>query len=125
MAIGEPTQAATALEEARITISPLAREGRQLPADQDHLLARVGAGALLLINVPPGEYRFETHRLPEYILTLEGTLVLETDTAERFLVKTGEMATIAPGVSHRFASDSQAVIMTIAQQPPSVASAPQ
>jgi|GEM_PF-2084802 len=104
-------------------LHPLAAEGVALPADKDHLLARTAPGALLLIHVPPGDYAFEVHRAAEYIVCLDGVLVLESEDGGRCAVPAGAMAEVPPGLRHRFAADSRAVILTIAQSAPATAPA--
>ena len=96
---------------------PLATLGRTLPADQDHPLAQTHAGALLLIHIPPGDYPFEVHRSTEYLLCMQGRLVLEGEGGQRADMNTGEMLEIPPGLKHRFASESDAVIVTLVQKP--------
>ena len=93
----------------------LARQGRKLPADTDHLLAHTAAGSLLLLHVPPGDYHHESHARIEYLVCLVGRLVLET-AAGRTEAGVGEMIEIPAGVSHRFAADCDAVLLTVTQQ---------
>lgn len=100
---------------------PLPRDGRALDADSDHLLARTSTGAMLLIHIPPGAYAFEQHAMPEYIVCLNGTLKMEADDGERCSAAVGEMIEVPPGLSHRFAADCDAVVMTLAQRAPAAA----
>ncbi len=100
-----------------LALHPLARQGRQLPADTDHELAAIGRGSLLLIHVPPGEYAFEQHALAEFIVCIDGRIGIETADGIRQSAMVGEMIEITAGVRHRFASDSDAVILTLAQRP--------
>jgi quercetin dioxygenase-like cupin family protein len=89
--------------------------GRDLPPDADHLLTRISAGALLLIHVPPGEYAYEVHRLPEFIVCINGTFIIESDNGRQAKAERGQMIEIPPGLRHRFASESNAVIITLTQ----------
>ena len=93
----------------------LPAEGRQLPADTDQLLMPVTAGSLLLINLPPGEYAYESHRAPELIVCLTGTLIMQDETGFRLSAQPGEMIEIPVGLSHRFAPDCDAVVLTLTQ----------
>ena len=95
---------------------PLPRDGRALEADSDHLLARTSAGALLLIHIPPGAYALERHAMPEYIVCLQGVLKMETEDGKACSAAVGEMIEVPPGLSHRFAADCDAVVMTLAQR---------
>lgn len=97
------------------TVHPLTTQGRTQPADVDHLLARVQASSLLLINLLPGHYPFETHVSSEYVVCLKGHLVLESASGDIAEALAGEMIEIAAGVSHRFGVDVDAVILTVAQ----------
>jgi quercetin dioxygenase-like cupin family protein len=97
---------------------PLPSEGRALAPDSDHLLARTSAGALLLIHIPPGGYALEQHATPEYIVCLNGTLKMEAEGGERCCAIAGEMIEVPAGLSHRFAVDCDAVVMTLAQRAP-------
>jgi quercetin dioxygenase-like cupin family protein len=92
--------------------------GRQLPADADHLLAQTLPGALLLIHIPPGTYALERHAMPEYIVCLQGQLQMEAESGDRCGATAGEMIEVPAGLSHRFAADCDAVVMTLAQRPP-------
>jgi uncharacterized cupin superfamily protein len=96
-------------------LHPLSRDGRALPADTDHLLANTAAGSLLLLHVPPGDYCYESHVRNEYLICLNGHLVLETD-ACRTAAGVGEMIEVPAGVRHRFAADCDAVLLTVTQQ---------
>lgn len=97
---------------------PLASQGRKLEADTDHLIARTGAGGMLLIHVPPGDYPYEVHGLAEFLICLTGHLMVETDTGESLRAEAGEMIEVSAGVSHRFGAASDAVILTYAQKSP-------
>jgi quercetin dioxygenase-like cupin family protein len=97
---------------------PLPHDGRALKADSDHLLARTSAGAMLLIHIPPGAYALEQHAMPEYIVCLQGLLQMEAADGERCSAAVGEMIEVPPGLSHRFADDCDAVVMTLAQRAP-------
>jgi hypothetical protein len=100
---------------AGFTVHPLTTLGRLQEPDVDHLLARVQASSLLLINLLPGHYPFETHAGCEYVLCLKGHLVLESDSGEIAEALGGEMIEVAAGVSHRFGVDVDAVILTVSQ----------
>ncbi|TDR77783.1 cupin domain-containing protein [Paludibacterium purpuratum] len=89
--------------------------GRLQEPDTDHVLATVRASQLLLINLVPGSYAFESHAHSEYLLCLSGTLVLEDDAGGQAAAQVGEMIEIPPGLRHRFAPTSDAVIVTVAQ----------
>jgi mannose-6-phosphate isomerase-like protein (cupin superfamily) len=93
----------------------LPADGRRLPADTDHLLTRTTAGALLLIHVPPGDYAYEVHRLSEFIICVDGTFIIEADNGARAKAECGQMIEIPPGLRHRFAPESNAVIITLTQ----------
>lgn len=95
---------------------PLPTTGRALPPDTDHLLAQTSPGALLLIHVPPGSYALERHAMPEYIVCLQGQLRMEAEDGERCGAAAGEMIELPAGLSHRFAADCDAVVMTLAQR---------
>lgn len=97
----------------------LPHTGRGLPADTDHLLAQTAAGALLLIHIPPGSYALERHAMPEYIVCLQGELRMDAEGGERCVASSGEMIEVPAGLSHRFAADCDAVVMTLAQRAPS------
>ena len=88
--------------------------GRALPADTDHLLAKTNAGALLLIHLPPGGYPLERHAMPEYIVCVQGRLAMESEAGERCAAMPGEMIEVPAGLSHRFATDCDAVVLTLA-----------
>ena len=107
--------AATTTESACFVLHALPAQGRDLPADTDHLLARTGAGALLLIHVPPGEYAYESHSLPEYIVCVDGLLAMQAEHGVRIMAERGQMVEVPPGLRHRFAPESNAVILTLAQ----------
>lgn len=100
---------------------PLPATGRDLPADTDHLLAQTSTGALLLIHIPPGSYALERHAMPEYIVCLQGRLQMEAKGGERCSASAGEMIEVPAGLSHRFAADCDAVVMTLAQRSPAAA----
>ncbi|BEV73836.1 MULTISPECIES: cupin domain-containing protein [unclassified Paludibacterium] len=89
--------------------------GRSLMPDSDHLLTQLRPSQLLLINLRPGQYAFESHVHHEFLLCLEGTLVLEDEQGRACEARTGEMIEIPSGLSHRFAAGADAVIATIAQ----------
>lgn len=91
--------------------------GRTLLADNDHLLAATGPGALLLIHVPEGDYAFEQHALPEFIFCMHGQLDMETNDGQEVSASAGDMIEVTPGVRHRFAPSCNAVIVTLAQRP--------
>lgn len=93
----------------------LPKQGRLQIPDTDHVLASLPPSQLLLINLVPGLYSFESHARTEYILCLSGTLVMEDEAGQHLQAGAGEMIEIAPGLRHRFASVSDAVIMTVAQ----------
>jgi mannose-6-phosphate isomerase-like protein (cupin superfamily) len=93
----------------------LPTDDRNLSADTDHLLTRTTAGALLLIHVPPGEYAYEVHRLPEFIVCVDGTFMVESGDGKQVKAERGQMIEIPPGLRHRFASESNAVIITLTQ----------
>lgn len=93
----------------------LPEQGRQLPADTDLLLMPTTAGSLLLINLPPGDYAYESHRTVELIVCVSGTLVMQDDAGNKLSAKTGEMIEIPIGLSHRFAPDCDAVVLTLTQ----------
>ncbi len=93
----------------------LPADGQKLAADTDHLLARTTAGALLLIHVPPGEYAYEVHQRTEFIVCVDGTFMIESDNGARAKAEQGQMIEIPPGLRHRFAPESNAVIVTLAQ----------
>jgi mannose-6-phosphate isomerase-like protein (cupin superfamily) len=93
----------------------LPADGRKLPPDTDHLLTRTTAGVLLLIHVPPGEYAYEVHRLPEFIVCVDGTFVIESESGRQAKAGCGQMIEIPPGLRHRFAPESNAVIITLTQ----------
>ena len=93
----------------------LPADGRKLPADTDHLLTRTTAGALLLIHVPPGEYAYEVHRLTELIVCVDGTFIIEAEDGARVKAECGQMIEIPPELRHRFARESNAVIITLTQ----------
>lgn len=95
---------------------PLATFGSTLPADSDHLLAITSAGALLLIHVPEGDYGFEEHSQPEFIVCLQGQLDMETNDGQEVTALAGEMIEVTPGVRHRFAPGTNAVVMTLTQR---------
>lgn len=95
---------------------PLPELGRSLPADTDHLLARTNPGAMLLIHIPPGDYPYEVHALSEYLLCLQGRLVLEGEGGQRAEATVGQMLEIPPGLRHHFAAESDAVILTLVQK---------
>lgn len=97
---------------------PLPASGRALPPDTDHALAQTAAGALLLIHIPPGSYAFERHAMPEYIVCLQGQLRMEAEDGERCEADAGEMIEVPAGLSHCFAADCDAVVMTLAQRAP-------
>jgi quercetin dioxygenase-like cupin family protein len=97
---------------------PLPTIGRGLTADTDHLLAQTSAGALLLICIPPGSYALERHAMPEYIVCLQGELRMEAEDGGRCSATAGEMIEVPAGLSHRFAADCDAVVMTLAQRAP-------
>jgi quercetin dioxygenase-like cupin family protein len=93
----------------------LPTQGRSLVPDTDHLLASVRPAQLLLINLLPGEYPFESHDNPEYLVCLRGTLMLEDEHGVQIRAELGEMVEVCPGVRHRFAPQADAVILTVAQ----------
>ena len=99
-----------------LILHSLAWYGRDLPADTDHELAAIGRGSLLLIHVPPGDYAFEQHALPEFIVCIDGRIGIETSDGDLQNASVGQMIEITAGVRHRFASDSDAVILTLAQR---------
>lgn len=107
--------AETRTKSAGFVLHALPAQGRDLPADTDHLLARTGAGALLLIHVPPGEYTYESHCAPEYIVCVDGLLAMQAEHGERIMAERGQMVEVPPGLRHRFAPESNAVILTLAQ----------
>lgn len=98
-------------------IHPLTEQGRSLPPDCDHLLAKIQPAQLLLINITPGVYAYEHHPCSEYLLCMSGRLILETDTGLQASISQGQMIEIPPGLKHRFAAESDAVIVTVAQTP--------
>ncbi|HEY9103221.1 cupin domain-containing protein [Chitinimonas sp.] len=100
------------------TRHPLPELGRGLPADTDHLLARIGPGAVLLIHVPPGDYPYEVHQQSEYLVCLQGRLVLEGEGGQRAEAAVGQMLEVPPGLRHHFAAESDAVILTVVQKAP-------
>ncbi|HEV8689523.1 MAG TPA: cupin domain-containing protein [Ideonella sp.] len=100
---------------------PLPATGRTLAADSDHLVARTSPGALLLIHLPPGAYAFEHHAMPEYIVCLQGSLQMEAEGGARCSAAVGEVIEVPPGLSHRFAADCDAVVLTLAQKAPAAA----
>jgi quercetin dioxygenase-like cupin family protein len=104
------------MEPIRFTVHRLADKGRALPADTDHLLARTGPGALLLVHVPPGEYPYESHRMPEFIVCVAGRLVMDSEDGQTVEAATGDMVEIPPGLCHRFAARADAVLLTVVQQ---------
>ncbi len=89
--------------------------GRTLPADADFLLKELQTGSLLLIHLPPGTYAFESHQTPEFIVCLEGQLIMESQEGNIQTAKTGEMIEIPIGLSHRFAENCNATVLTITQ----------
>ena len=58
----------------KLTLLPLNTLGAALAPDTDHLLRSLTAGSMLLIHLPPGDYAFEQHATPEYIVCLSGVL---------------------------------------------------
>ena len=114
------------MSELNFIHHPLPATGRSLAADSDHLLARTSPGALLLIHLPPGAYAFEQHAMPEYIVCLQGRLQMEAEReaegGARCSATAGEMIEVPPGLSHRFAADCDAVVLTVAQKAPAAAS---
>lgn len=102
-------------KSAGFVLHTLPAQGRALPADTDHLLARTHAGELLLIHVPPGEYAYESHSSPEYIVCVDGQLVMQAEHSARIVAERGQMIEVPPGLRHCFAPESNAVILTLAQ----------
>lgn len=102
-------------EVKHFVLHALPTDGRNLPADTDHLLTRTTAGALVLIHVPPGEYAYEVHGLPEFIICVDGTFIIEADDGRREVAERGQMIEIPPQLRHRFAPESNAVIITLTQ----------
>jgi hypothetical protein len=96
----------------------LPSKGRRQIADRDELIAKTNEGALLLIHVPPGDYAYESHRMPEFILCVDGELVMESRAGDMCIATIGQMIEVATGLEHRFAPTSNAVILTIAQKAP-------
>ena len=89
--------------------------GQTLLADTDFLLTKLQAGSLLLIHLPPGSYAFESHPTPEFIVCLDGQLVMESQEGNKQIAQTGEMIEIPIGLVHRFAEDCNATVLTITQ----------
>ncbi len=102
-------------EVKHFVLHALPANGRNLPADTDHLLTRTTAGALVLIHVPPGDYAYEVHGLPEFIICVDGTFMIEADDGRREVAERGQMIEIPPQLRHRFAPESNAVIITLTQ----------
>ena len=94
----------------------LVRQGRGNVPDQDCLLASIGCSSLLLINIVPGDYAFETHAHSEYLFCMDGELALEDESGRTACVSRGGMIEIPPGLRHRFSAQANAVIVTVAQQ---------
>ncbi len=89
--------------------------GKTLSADTDHLLAQIQAGSLLLIHLPPGDYAFESHKHPEFIVCVNGSLVMEDQQGNRQIASTGEMIEIPIGLVHRFSENCDAIVLTLTQ----------
>ncbi len=97
-----------------ITVTDLAVLGRSLAVDTDHLLTRLQDGAALLIHLaPPADYPYESHKVEERIVCIQGKLNLETEAGTCYALLAGQMALIPPGLRHRFAADSDGVILTL------------
>jgi quercetin dioxygenase-like cupin family protein len=97
------------------TLHALPAQGRTLQPDTDHVLASTGPSQLLLINIPPGSYAYETHPRTEYLLCINGTLIVEAEHGARTQATAGQMIEIPPGLTHHFAAETDAVIVTVAQ----------
>ena len=78
----------------------------------DHLLYTLTDGKLLLLNLRPQTYPAETHQGPETIIVLRGALTLDMDSAT-VAVSQSQSITIPPGVAHRFADSSDAVLVVL------------
>ena len=96
---------------------PLATLGAALAPDTDHLLRSLTAGSMLLIHLPPGDYAFEEHVTPEYIVCLSGVLRMADAAGNTVSASVGEMIEVSPGLSHHFAPDCAAVVLTLTQKP--------
>jgi quercetin dioxygenase-like cupin family protein len=96
----------------------LPAKGREQVADRDELIAKTNEGALLLIHVPPGNYAYESHRMPEFIVCIDGELVMQSKAGNSTTARVGQMIEVPPGLEHRFAPTSNAVILTMAQKAP-------
>lgn len=108
-----------ALSPPPLAVHRLPSLGRGLVADVDAPLAALGPGALLLLHVPPGVYPWERHGAPEYVVCLHGHVHLEDDQGLAVRAAAGEMVEVLSGVRHRFAEDSDAVLLVVTQRPSS------
>jgi quercetin dioxygenase-like cupin family protein len=101
-------------EEPNFIVHNHVELGRSFPGDCDALITRFTSGSMLLIHVPPQEgYAYEVHAAPEYIICLNGTLKMESQHGQAVSVNAGDMIEVPVGLFHRFAADSDAVILTL------------
>eukprot|EP00300_Choanocystis_sp_HF-7_P022958 c22610_g1_i1.p3 GENE.c22610_g1_i1~~c22610_g1_i1.p3 ORF type:complete len:103 (-),score=10.74 c22610_g1_i1:228-536(-) len=99
---------------ATFEVHALPTFGRTLVPDSDHIIGFTEQPIpLLLINVPPGEYAYESHGGIERIVCLSGVLRMESEDGSRAAATAGEMIEVPTGLRHRFAADCDAVILTL------------
>ncbi len=89
--------------------------GRGLAADRDHALAALGPGHLVLLHVPPGDWPWERHAGPEFLVCLQGRLQLQCEGGPDLAAGPGEMLALPPGLAHRFAPSCNAVLLVLTQ----------
>jgi hypothetical protein len=100
-----------------IIIQSLLQRAAQLEVDKDDLIVKLQSPDVLLIRLAPQEFPFETHKVQERILCLDGEFGLDYNdgqgNAHSVRIPQGHLASIAPGITHRFSSDSRASILTL------------
>ncbi|TIC86904.1 cupin domain-containing protein [Crenobacter intestini] len=84
--------------------------------DQPNPPLRLEQSEMRLCRVEPGEHAYEAHPATEFIVCLQGALLLEDADGGRVQADPGEVIEIPAGVRHRFAPPCDAAIMRLTPQ---------
>ena len=92
----------------------LVQLARTLPAGKSHEITRINGATVYLVRAEPREGRdFDMHDdTDEYVVTLEGTFVVETPDG-LVSAKPGESLLVPRGVRHRAKLEREAIILLI------------
>ncbi|WP_269531090.1 cupin domain-containing protein [Chitinimonas sp. BJYL2] len=88
--------------------------GADQPVDTDYLLAKLGAGAALLLNQRPQvSYPDERHKVQERIVVLSGSVGLIDEHGSATHASQGQMLLVPAGLGHAYHPASDGVVLVL------------